>query len=71
MAKSGQYMPHSPQPLHFSGFTACGGWYPLELKAEERPNTLVGQNSTQIEQPLHRSTMTETAPCGKIQHLWT
>ncbi len=26
MAKSGQYIPHKSQPLHFSGCTTCGGW---------------------------------------------
>src|ERR1700746_2455842 len=62
MAKSGQYMPHRSQPLHFSGATTCGGWYPFELKAEESARTLVGQNSTQKPQALQRSTMMETRP---------
>src|ERR1700747_2152859 len=62
MAKSGQYMPQRSQPLHFSGATTCGGWYPLELKAEESASTLVGQNSTQKPQALQRSTMIETRP---------
>ena len=26
IAKSGQYIPHKSQPLHFSGCTTCGGW---------------------------------------------
>jgi hypothetical protein len=56
MAKSGQYIPHKSQPLHFSGFTTCGGWYPLELNAEESAKTFVGQNSTQKPQALQRST---------------
>src|SRR5881275_2267416 len=64
MAKSGQNIPHISQPEHFSGSTACGGWYPLELKAEERASTCVGQNSTQNPQALHRSTWMETAPRG-------
>ncbi len=62
MAKSGQYMPQRSQPLHFSGATTCGGWYPLELKAEESASTLVGQNSTQKPQALQRSTTIDTRP---------
>src|SRR5579862_7490150 len=62
MAKSGQYMPHRSQPLHFSGATTWGGWYPFELKAEESASTLVGQNSTQKPQALQRSTTIETRP---------
>src|SRR5581483_9811561 len=62
MAKSGQYMPHRSQPLHLSGATTCGGWYPLELNAEESARTLVGQNSTQKPQALQRSTMMWTLP---------
>src|SRR6476619_730146 len=62
MAKSGQYMPHKSQPLHFSAAITCGGWYPRELKAEERASTLVGQNSTQKPHALQRSTMILTAP---------
>src|SRR5579871_4725505 len=62
MAKSGQYMPQRSQPLHFSGATTCGGWYPLELNAEERARTLVGQNSTQNPHALQRSTTMETLP---------
>jgi hypothetical protein len=34
----------------------------LELKAEERASTWVGQNSTQNEQPLQRSTLMATKP---------
>jgi hypothetical protein len=34
----------------------------LELNAEERANTLVGQNSTQKPQDLQRSTTIETRP---------
>ena len=34
----------------------------MELKAEERASTLVGQNSTQKPQPLHRSTVIVTLP---------
>src|SRR5581483_5571338 len=55
-------MPHRSQPLHFSGATTCGGWYPLELKADDSASTLVGQNSTQKPQDLQRSTMMETRP---------
>ena len=62
MAKSGQYMPHKSHPLHFSGCTTWGGWYPLELKAEESASTCVGQNSTQKPQALQRSTTMETRP---------
>src|SRR5579862_3914008 len=62
MAKSGQYMPHRSQPLHFSGATTWGGWYPFELKAEESARTLVGQNSTQKPHALQRSTTIETRP---------
>src|SRR5215470_857195 len=62
MAKSGQYMPHKSQPLHFSGATTWGGWYPFELKAEESARTLVGQNSTQKPHALQRSTTIETRP---------
>src|ERR1700739_4600804 len=62
MAKSGQYMPQRSQPLHFSGATTCGGWYPLELKAEESASTFVGQNSTQKPHALQRSTTMETRP---------
>src|SRR5579864_7389958 len=62
IAKSGQYMPQRSQPLHFSGCTTCGGWYPLELKAEESASTCVGQNSTQNPHALHRSTTSETRP---------
>jgi hypothetical protein len=36
----------------------------LELKAEERASTWVGQNSTQKEQPLQRSTLMATKPFG-------
>ena len=46
----------APQPLHLSGATICGGWYPLELNAEESARTFVGQNSTQKPHALHRST---------------
>jgi len=66
MAKSGQYMPHRSQPLHFSGATTCGGWYPFELKAEESASTLVGQNSTQKPQALQRSTTIETRPLTTV-----
>src|SRR5512146_1764991 len=62
MAKSGQYMPHKSQPEHLSAFTMCGGWYPLELYAELSARTLVGQNSTQNPQALHRSTTIDTEP---------
>ena len=55
-------MPHRSQPLHFSGATRWGGWYPLELNAEERASTLVGQNSTQKPHALQRSTTMETVP---------
>jgi hypothetical protein len=55
-------MPHKSHPLHFSGCTTCGGWYPFELKAEESDNTCVGQNSTQKPQALQRSTTIETRP---------
>src|SRR3974390_1566660 len=55
-------MPHKSQPLHFSGCTTCGGWYPFELKAEESASTCVGQNSTQKPQALQRSTTIETRP---------
>src|ERR1035441_10582795 len=65
MAKSGQYMPQRSQPLHFSAATTCGGWYPVELKAEESQRTWVGQNSTQNPQPLHRSTVMATKPLAK------
>ena len=64
MAKSGQYIPHRSQPLHFSGATTCGGWYPLELNAEESSSTFVGQNSTQKPHALHRSMTIETRPFG-------
>src|SRR6266567_2080960 len=70
MAKSGQYMPHRSQPLHFSGATTCGGWYPLELKAEESASTLVGQNSTQKPQALQRSTKIETRPLATGSPHW-
>ena len=70
MAKSGQYMPHRSQPLHFSGATTCGGWYPFELKAEESERTLVGQNSTQNPHALQRSTTIETRPLAtEIPHV--
>jgi hypothetical protein len=62
MAKSGQYIPQRSQPLHFSADITCGGWYPLELNAEDKARTLVGQNSTQNPQPLQRSTVIETEP---------
>src|ERR1039457_5644702 len=62
MAKSGQYMPQRSQPLHFSAATTCGGWYPVELKAEESARTWVGQNSTQNPHPLQRSTVIATWP---------
>src|SRR5581483_9208278 len=62
MAKSGQYIPQRSQPLHFSGLTTCGGWYPFELKADESARTLVGQNSTQKPQDLQRSTTMSTRP---------
>jgi hypothetical protein len=62
MAKSGQYMPHKSHPLHFSGCTAWGGWYPLELKVEESASTWDGQNSTQKPQALQRSTTIDTRP---------
>jgi hypothetical protein len=62
MAKSGQYIPQRSHPLHLSGFTACGGWYPFELKADDSDRTLAGQNSTQKPQALHRSTTIETDP---------
>ena len=61
-AKSGQYIPQRSQPLHFSEAMTCGGWYPLELNAEESESTLVGQNSTQNPHPLHRSTVIDTEP---------
>src|SRR4029077_7463654 len=67
---SGQYMPHRSQPLHFSGATTCGGWYPLELKAEESASTLVGQNSTQKPQALQRSTTMETRPFATGPPRW-
>src|ERR1700748_50756 len=70
MAKSGQYMPQRSQPLHFSGATTCGGWYPLELKAEESASTLVGQNSTQKPQALQRSTTMETRPFATGPPRW-
>src|SRR5581483_3737053 len=62
MAKSGQYIPQRSQPLHFSGLTTCGGWYPRELNAEESARTLVGQNSTQKPHDLQRSTTIDTRP---------
>src|SRR5512142_1588680 len=62
MAKSGQYIPHRSQPEHLSGATTCGGWYPLELYAELKARTFVGQNSTQNPQALQRSTTIETEP---------
>src|ERR1017187_2378893 len=62
MAKSGQYRPHRSQPLHFSAATTWGGWYPLELNAEESESTRVGQNSTQKPQPLQRSIVMNTEP---------
>lgn len=55
-------MPHRSQPLHFSGATTWGAWYPLELNAEESASTFVGQNSTQKPQALQRSTVIETVP---------
>src|SRR5580765_7691124 len=55
-------MPHKSHPLHFSGCTTCGGWYPLELKADDSASTCVGQNSTQKPQALQRSTTIETRP---------
>src|SRR6266498_1948374 len=70
MAKSGQYIPHRSQPLHFSAKTTCGGWYPLELNADESERTLVGQNSTQNPQPLHRSTVIDTKPLAMPGLLW-
>jgi len=66
MAKSGQYMPHKSQPLHLSGATTWGGWYPLELNAEESASTLVGQNSTQKPHALQRSTMMVTRPFANL-----
>ena len=47
-----------------------GGWYPLELKAEDKARTFVGQNSTQNPQPLQRSTIIETEPFGTCTLLW-
>src|SRR5208337_1025643 len=70
MAKSGQYIPHKSQPLHLSGCTTCGGWYPLELKAEDSASTLVGQNSTQKPQALQRSTTMETRPFATSPPGW-
>ena len=55
-------MPHRSQPEHLSASTTCGGWYPLELNAELSARTLVGQNSTQNPQALHRSTTIDTEP---------
>jgi hypothetical protein len=49
-----------------SASTTCGGWYPVELKAEERARTWVGQNSTQNPHPLQRSTVMATKPLAKI-----
>src|SRR5215831_9757349 len=65
-----EYMPHRSHPLHFSGATTCGGWYPLELEAEESASTLVGQNSTQKPQALQRSTTMETRPFATGPPLW-
>jgi hypothetical protein len=46
----------------FFGIDHVRRMVPLELKAEERANTLVGQNSTQNPQALQRSTTMETRP---------
>src|ERR1017187_8584372 len=71
MAKSGQYIPQRSQPLHFSAATTCGGWYPVELKAEESARTWVGQNSTQNPHPLQRSTVIATWPLAAMGPCWS
>jgi hypothetical protein len=66
IAKSGQYMPHRSQPVQASGFTACGGWYPLLLNLSEDSSTADGQKAIQNPQPLHNSALIATVPRGRL-----
>jgi len=54
MAKSGQYSSQRWQTVHFSSSVATARWMPFSLSSSLSLNTLLGQNSTHIPQPLHK-----------------